>query len=298
MAVARTQKEIRQRAPWWFAALLIFQLALMAYDARDGVTKQRMIRVWAQAIVSPFQRVASGIGDAGSSVVQYVKDLRNAAAENAQLKQRVEQMEGELAGLRAEHDENERLRALLDFKQKNGYKSVSASVIARDPSIWFDTVTISRGSSDGIELNMPVVTPSGIVGRIVAVSPWTAQVMLITDERAAAGAVVGQLGQSNALGSVKGLGNNGLLEMRYVSGLEEVNPGDYVVTTGQDGIYPPGLNVGEVVEVKKGTATTPHTIYLKPGAHLNALEYVAVLLYHAPQPEKPDQVLPNVEKKK
>jgi rod shape-determining protein MreC len=298
MAVARTQKEIRQRAPWWFAGLLVLQLALMAYDARDGVTKQRMIRVWAQALVSPFQHAASGAGNAGSNLFQYIGNLRNAAAENTQLKQRVEQMEAELSQLRANRDENERLRALLDFKEKSAYKSVTASVIARDPSLWFDTVTINRGSSDGIELNMPVVTPSGIVGRVVTLSPWTAQVMLITDERAAAGAVVGQLGQSNALGSVKGLGNNGLLEMRYVSGLEEVNPGDYVVTTGQDGIYPQGINVGEVVEVKKGTATTPHTIYIKPGARLNALEEVAVLLYHPPQTGTPAQVLPNVEKKK
>jgi rod shape-determining protein MreC len=298
MAVARTQKEIRQRAPWWFAGLLVLQLALMAYDARDNVTKQRMIRVWAQALVSPFQRAASGAGNAGSNLFQYIGSLRNAAAENTQLKQRIEQMEAELSQLRANRDENERLRALLGFKEKSEYKSVTASVIARDPSLWFDTVTINRGSSDGIELNMPVVTPGGIVGRVVTLSPWTAQVMLITDERAAAGAVVGQLGQSNALGSVKGLGNNGLLEMRYVSGLEEVNAGDYVVTTGQDGIYPAGINVGEVVEVKKGTATTPHTIYIKPGAHLNALEEVAVLLYHPPQTGTPNQVLPNVEKKK
>ncbi|MDQ3820651.1 MAG: rod shape-determining protein MreC, partial [Acidobacteriota bacterium] len=237
MAVARTQKEIRQRAPWWFAGLLIFQLALMTYDARDGVTKQRMIRVWAQAVVSPFQRAVSGIGSAGSGIVQYVRDLRNAAAENTQLKQRVEQMEGELAELRAERDENERLRALLDFKQKNNYRSVAASVIARDPSIWFDTITINRGSSVGVELNMPVVTPSGIVGRVVAVSPWTSQVMLITDEHSGVGSVVGQLGQSSALGSVKGLGTNGLLEMKYVPGIYEVNPGDSVVTTGQDSIY-------------------------------------------------------------
>lgn len=298
MAVARTQKEIRQRAPWWFAGLLLLQLALMAIDARDGVTKQRMIRVWVQAIISPFQRAASGAGNAGSDFFSYIGSLRGAAAENAQLKQRVEQMESELAQLRASRDENERLRALLDFKERSGYKSVTASVIARDPSLWFDTVTINRGSSDGIELNMPVVTPGGIVGRVVALSPWTAQIMLITDERAAAGAVVGQLGQSNALGSVKGLGNNGLLEMRYVSGLEEVNAGDYVVTTGQDGIYPAGLNVGEVIDIKKGTATTPHTIYIKPGARLNALEEVAVLLYHPPQTGTPDQVLPNVEKKK
>jgi rod shape-determining protein MreC len=298
MAVARTQKEIRQRAPWWFVGLLVFQLGLMAFDARDGVTKQRMIRVWVQALVSPFQSAASGVGGAGSGFFNWLGSLRNAAAENVQLKQRVEQMEGELSQLRANRDENERLKALLDFKEKSQYQIVTARVISRDPSVWFDTVTINRGSSSGLELNMPVVTPSGIVGRVITLSPWTAQIMLITDERAAAGAIVGQLGQSNALGSVKGLGQNGLLEMRYVSGLEVVNPGDYVLTTGQDSIYPPGLNVGEVVEVKPGTATVPLTIYIKPGARLNALEEVAVLLYHPPQAVAPDQVLPNVEKKK
>ncbi|MDT4955991.1 MAG: rod shape-determining protein MreC [Acidobacteriota bacterium] len=298
MAVARTQKEIRQRAPWWFVGLLVFQLGLMAYDARDGVTKQRMIRVWAQALVSPFQNAASGVGGAGAGFFQWLGNLRNAAAENVQLKQRVEQMEGELAQLRANRDENERLKALLDFKEKSQYQIVTARVISRDPSVWFDTVTINRGSSSGLELNMPVVTPSGIVGRVITLSPWTAQIMLITDEHSGAGAVVGQLGQSNALGSVKGLGHNGLLEMGHVSGLEVVNPGDYVLTTGQDSIYPPGLNVGEVVEVKPGTATVPLTIYIKPGAHLNALEEVAVLLYHPPQIVAPDQVLPNVEKKK
>lgn len=298
MAVARTQREIRQRAPWWFVGLLVFQLGLMAFDARDGVTKQRMIRVWAQALVSPFQSAASGVGGAGSGFFQWLGSLRNAASENQQLKQRVEQMEGELSQLRADRDENERLKALLDFKEKSQYQIVTARVISRDPSVWFDTVTINRGSSSGLELNMPVVTPGGIVGRVITLSPWTAQVMLITDERAAAGAVVGQLGQSNALGSVKGLGQNGLLEMRYVSGLEVVNPGDYVLTTGQDSIYPPGLNVGEVVEVKPGTATVPLTIYIKPGARLNALEEVAVLLYRPPQVVAPTQVLPNVEKKK
>ena len=145
---------------------------------------------------------------------------------------------------------------------------------------------------------MPVVTGGGIVGRVIAVSPWTAQVMLITDEQAAAGAVVGQLGQSSALGSVKGLGQSGLVEMRYVSGLEKVEVGDYVLTTGQDGIYPAGLNVGEVVEVKRGTATQPHVIYIRPSSRLSQLNEVAVLLYHPPQRPTPDQTLPNVDKVK
>jgi rod shape-determining protein MreC len=278
--------------------LLVFNLALMAYDARDSVTKQRVLRVWAQSLISPFQSAASGVGGAGSGFFHYIGNLRSAAAENTQLKEHIGKIEAEILQLRAERNENERLRSLLDFKEKSQYQMVTARVIARDPSLWFDTVIINRGSSSGIELNMPVVTPGGIVGRIIGVGPWSAQIMLITEERSAAGAVVGQLGQSNALGSVKGLGASDLLEMHHVPGLEEVNPGDSVITTGQDGIYPPGLNVGQVVEVKKGSATVAHIIHIKPGARLNALGEVAVLLYHPPQTSAPLDVLPNVEKKK
>ena len=294
--VARSQKEIRQRAPLWLLMLLVVNLGLMSYDARDDLTKQRMIRVWAQTVAAPFQYVSSWIGSAGAGVFHRVANLRSLEAENAQLRQRVEQMENEMRDSRAAADENERLKGLLNLKESSNYEVVAARVIARDPSMWFDTVTINRGRSSGISLNMPVVTSGGIVGRVVATSPWTAEVMLITDEKAAAGAVVGQLGQSNALGSVRGLGINGLVEMRYVSGLEEVNVGDYVLTTGQDGIYPSGLNVGEVVDVKKGSATVPHVIRIRPSARLNALQEVAVLQYKPPQRVAPDQALPNVKK--
>jgi rod shape-determining protein MreC len=86
--------------------------------------------------------------------------------------------------------------------------------------------------------------------------------------------------------------------MRYVSGLQKVSAGDYILTTGQDGIYPPGLNVGEVVEVKQGTATQTHQIFIKPSARLDQLSEVAVLLYHPPQRPAPEQALPNVDKTK
>lgn len=145
---------------------------------------------------------------------------------------------------------------------------------------------------------MPVVTAGGIVGRIISTSPWSAQVMLVTDEKSGAGAIVGQLGQSNAIGSVKGMGENGLLEMRYVSGMEKVQTGDTVTTTGQDAIYPPGYTVGEVVEVRPGSATQSQVIHIRPGAGLDRLKEVAVLMYHPPQRTEPDQALPNVDKKK
>ena len=122
--------------------------------------------------------------------------------------------------------------------------------------------------------------------------------MLITDEKAAAGAIVGQLGGSGALGSVRGLGKNGLIEMRYVSGLQNVAVGDFILTTGQDGIYPSGLSVGEVVQITPGTATESHEILIRPGAKLDQLEEVAVLLYHPPPRPAPEQTLPNVDKTK
>jgi rod shape-determining protein MreC len=231
-------------------------------------------------------------------MIKQIVNFRSTAVENERLKQQLDQLQLEMRTAREASMENERLKGLLGLKEKTGYEQVSARVIARDPSLWFNTITINRGSSSGITLNMPVVAAGGIVGRVIALSPWTAQVMLITDEKAAAGAVVGQLGESGAMGSVRGLGESGLIEMRYVSGLQKVEVGDYVLTTGQDGIYPAGLNVGDVVEVKHGTATQPHVIHIRPGARVDQLEEVAVLLYRPPQRPAPEQTLPNVDKVK
>ncbi|SRR6266498_1135100 len=298
MASIRTQKEMRQRAPIWLVTLLFTNLVIMAVSAREPHTQQRMFRAWSQAIAAPVQSVTSKASGAGSGFISQIISFRSTAAYNEQLRAQLAAVELELRKARESASENERLRGLLNLKEQTGYEQVPARLIARDASVWFNTIIINRGSSSGVAINMPVVTPSGIVGRVIAVSPWTAQVMLITDEKAAAGAVVGQLGESGALGSVRGLGTRGLVEMRYVSGLQKVEVGDYILTTGQDGIYPPGLNVGEVVEVQHGTATQTHQIHVRPSARLDQLQEVAVLLYHPPQRPAPEQTLPNVDKAK
>jgi rod shape-determining protein MreC len=291
-----TQKEIRQRAPVWLLVLLAVNFGLMTWDARDADTRQRVIRVWAQAAAAPVQRAVSGLGGAGVGFFERLGNLRNAEAENYRLRERLVEAENELRQTRQAADENARLKGLLQFAQDVRYETVPARVIARDPSVWFNSLILNRGTSSGVDLDMAVATPEGIVGRVVAVGPLTAQVMLITDERAAAGAVVGQLGASEAVGSVRGYGRNGLLEMRYVSGLAPLEVGDHVVTTGQDRIYPPGLPVGQVVELTPGSATTPHTIRVKPGARLDSLQEVLVLRYRAPQRTAPERTLPNVER--
>lgn len=296
--VRSTQKEIRQRAPLWLVVLLVANFGLMSWNAKDAETGQPVVKAWMQSLFTPVQTATTGVGGAGVGFFQRLGNLWHAQAENDALRQRVAEAETELREARQARDENERLKKLLDFTRDLSYQSIPARVVARDPSVWFNSLIINRGSTSGVDLDMPVVTPEGIVGRVVGVGPVSAQVMLITDERSAAGAVVGQLGQSNALGSVRGFGKNGLLEMRYVSGLETVNNGDYVVTTGQDRIYPPGLSVGTVVEVIPGSATTPHIIRVKPGARLDSLQEVAVLSYHPPQRTAPERTLPNVDKGK
>ena len=291
MASVRTQKEIRQRAPIWLIGLLVTNLVVMAVDARDADGRQKVLRIWTQTFASPLQNASSKASGATTGFFQQIWNFRSTAKENEQLKERLTALETELHTARQTAAEAERLRALLNFNEKTNITSIPARVIARDPSVWFNTITINRGTSSGVEKDMPVVTAGGIVGRIITVGPWSSQVMLITDEKAGAGAVVGQLGQSGALGSVRGRADLGvgLIEMRYVSGLEKVEVNDYVMTTGQDGIYPPGLNVGRVIDVKNGTATQAHQILIQPGAQLDHLEEVAVLLYHPPPRSVPEQ---------
>lgn len=298
MATVRTQREIRQKAPLWLATLLFANLVIMAVDARDSDGRQKIVRVWTQIFASPLQSASSKASGATSGFLKQIVNFHSTAQENEELRKQLAAAQDELRNARQQAAENERLKGLLNLREQSEYQIVPARVIARDPSVWFNTITINRGSSSGVAINFPVVTATGIVGRVVTVSPWASQVMLITDEKAGAGAVVGQLGQSSALGSVRGRQDLGLIEMRYVSGIEKVEVGDSVMTTGQDGIYPPGLNVGQVVDVKNGTATQPHQILIRPGARLDQLEDVAVLLYHPPQRPAPEQTLPNVEKSK
>src|SRR5439155_14459131 len=192
------QREIRQRAPWWFFGLLALNFALMAYDARDENSRQRKFRTTVQAIVYPVQQGVAGIGHRIVGFFGGFGELRRASVENHQLRQQLEQMQTELRDTRQKAAEAERLEKLLKLNERNDYKIVGAQVIARDPSMWFDSVSIDKGRWAGIEINMPVVTSEGIVGRVISTGPMSAQVMLITDEKSGAGAVVGQLG-SNAL---------------------------------------------------------------------------------------------------
>jgi rod shape-determining protein MreC len=146
---------------------------------------------------------------------------------------------------------------------------------------------------------MPVVANGALVGRVTAVGPLTAQVDLITRDKSGLGAVIGEIGTSTALGVISGTSKRDLLEMKYVAGSTDVQVGQPVFTTGQDGIYPPGIKVGEIVQVISGSATTPHQIFIQPAAKLGSMQEVGVLLYEPPQKAPFDKQLnPPVKEKK
>ena len=147
MASVRTQKEIRQRAPLWLVTLLVGNLIIMAVDARDADGNHKVLRVWTQTFATPLQSASSKASGATSGFFQQIWNFRSTAQENEQLKERLAQLETELNTARQATAENERLKGLLGLNEQTNIKSIPARVIARDPSIWFNTITINRGSS-------------------------------------------------------------------------------------------------------------------------------------------------------
>jgi rod shape-determining protein MreC len=222
--------------------------------------------------------------------------LRSAQTENDKLNEIIQKLEIEVQESKELAVENKRLRELLNLKEQTEYKILSAQIIGRDTSAWFDTSIIDRGSLDGVKLNMPVVVDGGLVGRVTAVSPLTAQIDLITRDKSGLGAIVGELGESNALGVVKGTGTKNQLEMSYVPGYIPVKAGEIVYTTGQGGVYPAGLKLGEITEVRTGSATVPHQIFIRPSAKISSMQEVTVLIYTPPPRPKYEDALPNAVK--
>lgn len=289
----RSQQDVWRLTPWLMIALLLGNFILMAFDAREINSGQRMIRVWAQSVAYFVQSPVSTVSAAVTGYFQSLVTLRSAQSENDQLKQRIQELEVEVKQREDLADENERLKSILELKEQSKYKVLPARIIGRDASVWFNSSIINRGSLDGVKLNMPVVTNGGLVGRVTAVSPLTAQIDLITKDKSGLGGVIGELGTSNALGVISGTSKKDLLEMRYVPGSVEVKVGDIVYTTGQDGIFPPGLKIGDIIEVNSGSATVPHQIFIRPSAGLDSMQEVAVLLYEPPARPAYEQALPN-----
>ena len=277
----------RPRIGLLFLAVIIGHVILIStqVQSRAGVPVLEAVTFGLFARLQ--QGAVRGVRSVGDSWGNYV-DLRGVRSENESLRSRVAELEIRLQEQRTVAQQAERLQALLALKPAVTTPTLAAEVIAGYTEAGIATVTIDKGSRDGVLENMAVMAPTGIVGRVIGpVAAHAARVQLIVDESAAAGAVTER---TRAGGMVVGQTGDPPLRMELVSNLSDVQSGDLVVTSGADGIYPKGFNIGRVEQSERGPQLY-RTITVRPMADFRALDAVLVVL-REPRPAIAEQAAP------
>jgi len=263
--------DIRQRTAVLFIAVMLGHVILISaqVNSRSGVP---LLEVVTFGTFAEVQRAAAGgTGGIRNAWNGYI-NLRGVRAENEMLKRQLGELQVKFQQERAAAERTRQLEQLLGFQQQIATQSVSTNVIGASASPDSRTVTIDRGTSSGVRLNMPVIAPTGVVGRVVTPTTHASKVQLLVDRNAGAGALVGR---SRAQGVILGSGEE-LLNMKFVSATADVKPGDTVVTSGIDGIYPKGFVIGKIETVESSTGLYK-VIRVRPGADFNRLEEVLVI---------------------
>jgi rod shape-determining protein MreC len=263
--------------------LAIFaQLVLLAYQVKNG-RDVRMIRVWAVTAVTPFAKMIE-IGRSGTvGFVESYVTLRDAREENRRIQAELDKLKMENHFLKNELNTAERAKALAAFQAETPSKTLAARIIGLGAGFNSKVVFVDRGSAAGVEKGMAVVTPDGIVGKVLAAYPTASQVMLITDPNFAAG-VISQV--HHVRGTLKGQGDANC-KIDYVQNEEKVDTGEWFYTSGDDRIFPKGFPVGIVRVVRQGSGEKE--IYVEPSGLRHGLEEVPILIQglHQAIPDTP-----------
>ena len=228
------------------------------------------------ALFSPAQRaVAGAVRGVGSAWTGYV-DLRGVRQENLRLRKQLQFVELMLQRKQEQAREAERLRELLGLRQILPFETVVAQVVARDGVPWFRTLTVDKGAEAGIGLDAPVITSSGVVGRVVALGPRAARVQLVTDRNCGVGGLVERSRVTGVVsGQIPDLHTPYLL-MKYVPAVADVAVDDVVITSGFDRIFPKGLLVGRVASVSAASGLFKE-ILVAPSARFEQIEEVLLV---------------------
>ncbi|MGZ4844726.1 MAG: rod shape-determining protein MreC [Candidatus Angelobacter sp.] len=272
----------RYKNPLALMAVLFIQVVALATqvkrpeNARAGNTGSgtRLIRVWTVTAFTPVEKMFVSTGRFFRNGWHNYADLRGIRKQNRELQDEVARLQMEQVRLKQDADQARRLQVLLDFKEKFISKTVAAQVIATSGTEQSRLITIDKGSRDGLKPDMAVITPDGIVGKVKDVFPLSSQVLLINDRDSGAGVI---LEHSRLQGIVKGT-SLGELQVTGIMSDEKVAPGEHVITSGGDRIYPKGYSVGTVIAANPDHEDEAFlVIKLKPAADLNRLEEVLVI---------------------
>lgn len=258
---------------WLLAFLVLHLVAISRQVDVDGVS------LFERTVVALFAPVQDGLAGGVAAVAgawNSFLDLRAVGAENEQLKERLKLAEMQLLAQRAAVEENERLRVYLDLKPRLPMATILADVVARNASPWFSTIQINKGSAHGVLLGATVLTPSGVLGRVIRISPNSASVQLLVDRDSGA-AVLTEKGRVDGVvaGYQDDADGSPLLLMKYVPSLAPVNPGEVVVTSGLDQLFEKGLVVGTVLRVAEPVGLFKD-VWVRPSASPAFAEQVFV----------------------
>ena len=265
--------DIRRRTGYLLLAIMVGHVILISAQ----VQSKSGVRVLEAVTFGAFSRVQLG----AAAVVNGVRNgyggyvgLRGVRAENEALRARLSELEVRLQEQRALAARAAQLQKLLDLKRSTTLPMLAAEVIGGNPNPGMRTITIDRGSADGVRTNMAVIAARGVVGRVIGEpAAHAARVQLLIDRDAAAGAIIER---SRAGGMVTGSVVDPPLRMELVSSLADVKPGDLVVASGVDGIYPKGYAVGHVETAARSGLYL--TITVRPTVDFSSLEEVLVVL--------------------
>lgn len=268
--------DIRQRAGYLFLVVMVGHIVLISaqVSSRRGVPVLEEVTF---GLFSEVQRGAWAVVSGARRVWSGYVGLRSVREENDALRQKLAEVEVQLQEQRALADRSRGFERLLDLRGRTDLQTVAAEVIASSVAPEFRTLTIDKGSHQGLSTDMAVIAPAGVVGRVVSPTARASKVQLLIDRNAAAGSLVPR---SRAQGVVTGRGD-GLLRMEYVAEIAELAVGDAVVTSGIDGIFPKGFVIGRIERIDRSGGGYKE-ILVKPAVDFTSLEEVLVVLTPTP----------------
>lgn len=268
--------DLRQRSGFLFLAVTLGQILLISaqVNTKSGVPVIERVTF---GIFSEVQRGLSGGFSGIHNLWSGYIGLRHLKVENDALKRELSSAQVAVQEQRALADRTRGLELLLELREHLELKTVAAEIIGAAAAPDFRTLTIDRGTRDGVRADMSVIAPAGVVGRLVVPSLRSAKVQLLIDRNAAAGAIIER---TRAQGVVVGSGDD-RLRLDYVSEVFDVVAGDVVMTSGIDGIYPKGFIIGRIESVER-VGGSYKRILIKPAVDFSALEEVLVVLTPTP----------------
>ncbi|MBI5207173.1 MAG: rod shape-determining protein MreC [Candidatus Firestonebacteria bacterium] len=255
-----------------FILYLFISIVLMVTQI-NRPRRTSLIKELGLLILVPIQKTTMSVSKGINEVYRNIMELGTLRNENRKMIELLNNYKQQESIYQEVIIENQRLRKILNFKKHHSYNLISAEVIGKDPTNWFKTIIINRGTKYGIKKNMAVITPDGLVGKIVEGTKWTARVQLILDMNSSLGVIIQR---TRTVGILRGLSQK-ICQLDYISRTKDVKIGDMVITSGLGGIFPKGIPIGKVSKIEKDNYGLFQKVEINPNVNFYNIEEVLIL---------------------